>query len=768
MSLRRIFAVALFFSSACAATHGGFGNSDAGPGTPDAMASDAAPPTTCAGGCGANETCIDGACCALAKTCGDICCGNAQVCSFGACVNVGAPCSDSTDCAPNEYCDNDVPGADAGSDAGSCQGSALGGRCVPRPPYCGSGDGGTDAGAGTCIDHCEAHPAASALSPQLAYAWGGQITSPWESDVMMTPLVVQLDDDDCDGKITSHDIPEIVFTTFSNGWYLSPSSIHAISIIKGKVVEKWQSDAKFAPIFQLAAGNIDGKPGNEIVGCTRSNTVMAINGFDGSFLWESPQAFCEMPMIADLDQDGSPEVIVEGGILDGKTGAMKHGFSTPMSTHFVVSDLDGDGFLDVITANQAYDRNGVLFASTAPNVITNGAGYGGADWYAAFPAIGDFDLDGKPEVVAMDDIVHQVSIWTYDATASGHTRFVRTHVDINGSLSTSLCPNGTVGTTSGGGPPTVADFDGDGTPDIGIAGGVGYAVFDGKKIMDGNVTNSATMMWQQKTHDCSSATTGSSVFDFNGDGAAEVIYGDEHQLYVFDGKTGTPLWTTCNTNGTGSENPIVADVDGDGHADLVAVSNSYAASVGFTCNNTSQSGVRVFSSATVPWVHTRAIWNEHPYHVTNVEDDGTIPTIEKPNWTQPGLNNFRMNKQPGSEFYAPDAVASIATTCQGGYALTAGVSNHGEGPLPPVEVSFYAKTSNGTIALGTSATTHTLQPLQTEFVTLNIQNAPAEVTSGKATVFAVVDDKGAPHPTWTECRTDNNRSPDSSSACPVN
>jgi hypothetical protein len=61
-----------------------------------------------------------------------------------------------------------------------------------------------------------------------------------------------------------------------------------------------------------------------------------------------------------------------------------------------------------------------------------------------------------------------------------------------------------------GGPPTVADFDGDGAPEIGVAGGTSYAVYDG----DG------TVQWSRPTQDISSAITGSSVFDFNGDLAA--------------------------------------------------------------------------------------------------------------------------------------------------------------------------------------------------------------------------------------------------------
>jgi hypothetical protein len=107
-----------------------------------------------------------------------------------------------------------------------------------------------------------------------------------------------------------------------------------------------------------------------------------------------------------------------------------------------------------------------------------------------------------------------------------------------------------------GGPPTVADFDGDGMPEIGIAGGSKYSVFD----TDGAV------LWSVTTQDASSAITGSSVYDFEGDGVADVVYGDEINLYVFSGNDGTvKLKYAPHNSGTAIEYPVIADVDNDGY-----------------------------------------------------------------------------------------------------------------------------------------------------------------------------------------------------------
>jgi len=430
-----------------------------------------------------------------------------------------------------------------------------------------------------------------------------------------------------------------------------------------------------------------------------------------------------------------------------------------------VLDIDGDGKLDVVTGSQAFHANGELFIDTGQ--ANTSSFYATQDWKSPWPAIGDFDADGKPEVAVVDNMNHALSIWRYDAAAPGKFAVVRPALDINGSLSPTLCPGGW-GSIHGGGPPTIADFNGDGTPDVAAAGGVGYAVFDGKKLMNPAVAGIDTVLWIKQTTDCSSASTGSTVFDFDGDGKAEVIYSDEQRLRVYEGPTGNVLWERCNTTATLIENPVVADVDNDGHADIVAVANGYANSF-LQCNDgvsIAQSGVRIFGDTAGKWVRTRRVWNEHAYHITNVEEDGSIPTQEKPNITQAGLNNFRQNKQPGSEFAAPDAIVSIEPICSGEYALVATVRNVGEAALPAgVIVGFYKGNPPGGVSLGTGQTTKTLYPAESQSILLPLPGVSSDVTSGQTPIYAVVDDTTSPHPAWTECRTDNNTSAATSGAC---
>lgn len=186
------------------------------------------------------------------------------------------------------------------------------------------------------------------------------------------------------------------------------------------------------------------------------------------------------------------------------------------------------------------------------------------------------------------------------------------------------------------------------------------------------------------TTDRSSRVTGSSVFDFEGDGVAEVAYNDERQFRIYRGPDGSELFSRCNTSGTLREYPIIVDVDNDDHAEVVLMANNYA----FGCldGTASGTGIYVFRHPRNQWVRTRRIWNQHSYHVTNVNEDGTIPRTETRNWTAPGLNNFRQNVQPDGLFDAPDLVlldlAAATRPCPTGLALSVRVVNRGAAGAP--------------------------------------------------------------------------------------
>ncbi|MFO0547433.1 MAG: VCBS repeat-containing protein [Polyangiaceae bacterium] len=766
----------------------GAGMTSGGGGSGAGFANGGAGGGPCGPSCPDGSVCWAGTCCET--PCGvagqsEVCCGGQEICSFQQCVTPGSDCVDSTDCPDGSICDYSLgpPPAEGGGGAGgggmmgTCGGgfSPQTGKCLPAPPECAPGQDPGD--PITCLPSCEYKPPTQDFTPTLKFAWGGDVVLPSTTDVMMTPIVTQLDDDDCNGKVDGNDIPEIVFSTFSGGAYFKMGTLHAISIVDGAVVDKLTIPDSVQPGSTPASADIDGDGVPEIVACMNpgpngasccdalaQNTGVVAFRADGSVLWTQPdntKVHCgyESPVIANVDADPDPEIIVGLTILDGKTGAVEKELDPAISWGVKlpgVVDLDGDGVLDITTGQRAWRSDGTVLwdLRTGPDAIPPG-----------YHAVGDFDLDGVPEVVVISSSgPHTASLVRYDALSASGADVIRKGIDINNGTSTaSFCG---VASEYGGGPPTVADFDGDGVPDVGAAGAVGYVVMNGARLVDQAFTNSQVISWFKTTHDCSSAVTGSAVFDFNGDGRAEVVYSDEYHLWMYDGVSGDNLIpSTCNTTGTLWEYPVVADVDNDGQADIVVASNAY----GITCpdNGSKQSGIRVFGSANNSWVRTRRIWNEHAYHVTNVAENGAVPVAEPPNWTTSGLNNYRQNRQPGSEFAAPDAVVSIAPQCTGDYALVATVRNLGSAALPAgLAVGFYAGALGSGVLLGSDVTTKILYPAEAENIVLSLVNPDQGILDGTTPIYAVVVD-GVPPANLHECRTDNNTSVESSGACGI-
>ena len=267
--------------------------------------------------------------------------------------------------------------------------------------------------------------------------------------------------------------------------------------------------------------------------------------------------------------------------------------------------MDLDGAAEVIAGNTVYDANGAIVHQNAS--LPDG-----------YNAVANFDADPEAEIVLV----------------SGGNVYLLEH-DLTVKWGPVAIPGGGLG-----GAPTIADFDGDGQPEIGVAGASRYVVLE----TDGS------QRWAAVTQDGSSNVTGSSVFDFEADGLAEVLYADELFLRVYQGLDGAVLFETPKSSCTWYEYPIVADVDADSHAEIVAVANN-------NCGYGPERGVYVWGDDT--WVDTRDIWNEHTYHITNVLPDGTIPTAEQPNWLVPGLNNFRLNEYLPGEQPIPEP-ASLA------------------------------------------------------------------------------------------------------------
>lgn len=587
---------------------------------------------------------------------GTCCVGAEDVCLFQKCIVPGDACDEDNPCPLDSYCEPTIN------------------KCVEN-----------DLNPNTCTFR----PPIGEFEPVEAYGWSGSTVSPEYDQVMMMPAVANLTDDNGDGEIDENDIPDIVFTTF---WQAGTGGSHhyghgVLRVINGvDGSEHWSSTELAAP-FEVRAdstpsiGDIDYDGLPDIIVEAPPNEGGGVYALEhnGIVKWFNADAVGNRyggSAIANLDGQGDAEIVTGQDILSS-TGESICRFPAVSFLPTIV-DLDGDGKQEVIVGQTGF----ILTDATA----TDGTGCVAfsTDGFRGNTAIADTDNDMKPEIVSVEA---NGTFAIYDDDSS---ELLRINIPIdNDRLNTQTgsvidCTPGVVCTTAadcggtptachngqclehrlcipGGGPPTIADFDGDGEPEIGIAARWYYLVYE----TDGAI------LWAHKTKDFSSAFTGSSVFDFEGDGKAEVIYNDEAYLRVYSGNgSGVDadndgfndpeiLLEEENTSGTLLEYPVIVDVDNDGSAEIVVSANDYAFK--FEGETFGSKGIRVFKDIQNRWVGTRKIWNQHAYHVTNVEEDGSIPRVEKPNWLEPRLNNYRQNVQGGDLTNAPNFVSAVET-----------------------------------------------------------------------------------------------------------
>jgi hypothetical protein len=618
--------------------------------------------------------------------CGAVCCGASEICRFDACVSDLGACTTSNDCWGDSYC--------------------VDGRCVPY-------------GVPPGYDHdesCTRNIDIETLVPEVQCAWTGPAAGdafPTWYHVMATPIVIDLDLDEDIATLA----PSIVFITFPTlGNYGQPGVLRIIdgATCTDQFAFPLAEDQAMSP-GSPAAGDLDGDGRAEIVVPGHAGGIKAFR-YDADTntfarIWSS--ATCSAggrtpdltggpdewagPSIHDLDDDGVPEIIWGATVYDRDGCVITASLGYPVYNNGVIpvlADVDEDGRVELVQGDGIWEYTA---RDWVRETYFTGAQPRGQ---VAIAELGDFPLaslgrDG-PEIAVVSAGFLRVQ------TLEGTTVFGPFAI-----------PGGGVG-----GPPTIADFDGDGRREIASAGGGAYAVFDLDCVAGGDTTRCAAattngVLWSQPSQDNSSNVTGSSVFDFDFDGAAEVVYADECFLRIYDGRTGTVRYSASRSSGTTYENPVIVDVDGDFHSEIVSAVNDYAGANGCpatdplrpTTSFARSHGIVVLRDAMDRWAASRPVWNQHAYAVTHVGLRGEIPRTSAwmENWRDPTLNNFRQNVQGEldalglADLTAASEAGPIRVLCDAGIAtLPAQICNRGTLPLAAgTEIAFRVSAQDG-------------------------------------------------------------------------
>jgi outer membrane protein assembly factor BamB len=324
----------------------------------------------------------------------------------------------------------------------------------------------------------------------------------------------------------------------------------------------WPAETEFG---KLTCGNLDQQAGDEIVLAESNGFVVAYAGNSGRELWrfEARGAFGHDPQIEDLDGDGFGEVVVQAGderlrVLAGspKRRHWVHETPWPIGTRPVswVSEKN-ERIIITGTAGKTttFPYDGAMWGPTIHGID---AKTGRAAWppsrakraYMWCPDVADCDGDGEVDTVAMDRAGRLVVIRARDGKTTEHP--------FDAGAVTAIRPR-------------LSDLDRNGASEI-----VHVTSEGGHHVVRAFSASTKTDLWARGFQLDSNATrilTG----DLGTDGHNDVVCGLENgTIAVIDGHSGK-LVRVIERGGSEKASMTIADVTGDGRADLVAGIHDY-------------------------------------------------------------------------------------------------------------------------------------------------------------------------------------------------
>ncbi len=457
----------------------------------------------------------------------------------------------------------------------------------------------------------------------VEWSWSGEDPQQADGGVEVTPVVGDLDGD---GQ------PEVVVIYFPSP--IEPSVLVVLDGATGSPL--WRQGGYWAE-GPAALGDIDGDGFGDIVAYAwtgEGSVFLKALDRNGDVLWELEHDSFRFtgdernPHIVDLEGDGVVEVLAEDLIIDGATGTVIAALegATPWFTSKWVpttADLEGDGFEEILIRNGVYDHHGAHLFDCGDGTTE--------DSY-----IQALDLDGD----AFGEVIH-----------SGYDTL--TACDDDGSVLWTMHGDPRTG------PAAVADFDNDGLQE--------FALVVGSELL--LMEQHGVVRWRALVTEPNGGG-GPVAWDMDLDGVPELIIADVADVLVLDGATGAVRLTIHeHSSVTMYETPAIADIDGDGHGEILIASNNC---VYPPCSWT---GLHALGSADNDWPWAPPVYNQHAYQRGDIEDDLSVSTDTTAYW----LRDENILRGQSTRMTTPELPnlqgtvheACVASCKPGGYAQLA-------------------------------------------------------------------------------------------------
>ena len=310
---------------------------------------------------------------------------------------------------------------------------------------------------------------------------------------------------------------------------------------------------------------------------------------------------------ADLNGDGKPDLVVTYGFQDTASvllnttpaGATTPTFGAPMSiaaaqypsaVHAVaIADVNGDGLPDLVVLDQLGTRG---YVSVLLNKTTNGAlSFASQSSQSTF-AVGN-DYSSLAVADLNGDGKPDIVVAGYGGSVS-----VLANTTTTGATIPAFSPVATYAVDAGSESVAIADLNGDGQPDIVTADRGSKDV----SVLLNTTTNGVLSFASQQTFAAGTQPGSVAVADLNGDGKTDIVvanYGDGTVSVLLNTTTNGVFSFASQTTFAAGKDPIavaVADLNGDGKPDIIVANSYFAAySISVLMNTTTQGAAPSFA-----------------------------------------------------------------------------------------------------------------------------------------------------------------------------
>ena len=328
--------------------------------------------------------------------------------------------------------------------------------------------------------------------------------------------------------------------------------------------------------------------------------------------------------IGDINNDGNVMLYVDYKIFNASTGALL--LTLPTSPKGkrqnsgaimnLLADMDNNGTLDAVAATCVYKLNITNYANETGNSYSILYQLPDEAFYNNYhpdgwTSVADINLDGYLDVIVSTNHVGAsqrpgIFVWN---TQTDPPSLVGDTIFVPGIASNTLASRVFVG-----------DVDNCGRPEL-VA--VSYNKISCFKLSEDETK--FNQKWSRTVNDDSAATY-MCMFDFNQDGKQEIVYRDEKTLHIIDGETGLDKATIPCFSPTTWEGAIVADLSGDGHAQIIVTGNDAQSDITTTSTKTH---LRAYTSSVAgAWGPARPVWNQYSYNAVNINEDLSVPRYQ--------------------------------------------------------------------------------------------------------------------------------------------